>query len=829
MLLLIPQKFYTAAVEKKAQNSKLLESLRSERILNGIGQLDTLNIGTLTQSLLSVSSQNGRRSLMGSCESILSNEGSSPPTTAQIIPLMRACSADTRSRLQSQPAIHQNGQIDLNASIPPWLLRASSLSALVQKAEVSATSKRDSESGTFPRLRSRSIDAMTNTKARFRALGGLHSFRSNSTISDVEDADSSEEESDTIIEDLSTVEDTTLCNSSSSADSPQAQAPENTQSPTHTQSPSGEPKLKSILRTSSPPFNSNTNNAAGRTTSSSNHERSTTESSHMDLREATPTPMDSTTDIDTTTHTLVPTGATSSSSDDSDRALSPSPNIEIVDCIPVNKKADPVQFFVTLANHPHNEEPQKHLVPEIAVNSPTNTVPPPLQNMPVSTKNASPSPSPLSVPPNPATDKPEELSPPQSPPASSSEPPPAATDKPEVLSPPQSPPASSSEPPPAATDKPEELSPLQSPPASSSEPPPAATDKPEVLSPLQSPPASSSEPPPAATDKLEVLSPPQKPPSKHKVMFSDEAMTKSPETIQISRSAETMRSHKTRNRSPERRLSLPNIDGSSKKGEVQKKRTTPKLKIPPVHKRITGKSVKQLSEMFDSPEGNFSPPSARVPRRRTLDGSKCVSTGNITAAREERQLSKATRRTSRALPPRSKSEEKPPPRVGTSSKYQGKRSISRSQSQAAERSQLAQDSKSVLPSPRSVSGKRCERTRSDVGPPPTIVSSSPPGTLKRKSTTTPSSSPSPRIKANYSNYHQQPRGTTLPTKGRKGRTPSTSRLVDGHFTCSVSEGGHKGDNFGFSYKSLSNNGGTGSADCSRAYVATVTVVLKPEH
>lgn len=77
LLFVFIQQFYTEAVERKAQNWKLIQSLRSERILNGIEQhLDSLNMAAgLSQSLWSINSNQSHHSrslsLTASNESLL--------------------------------------------------------------------------------------------------------------------------------------------------------------------------------------------------------------------------------------------------------------------------------------------------------------------------------------------------------------------------------------------------------------------------------------------------------------------------------------------------------------------------------------------------------------------------------------------------------------------------------------------------------------------------------------------------------------------------------------------------------------------------------------
>ena len=209
------QQFYTEAVERKAQNWKLIQSLRSERILNGIEQhLDSLSMATnLSQSLWSINSNQSHQSrsvsLTTSIESIPGRH--SPPILSEHNPVGRTLSAGTKVKLHSHPNIHPNGKIDFSASLPSWLERTSSLNTLFEKPEsglqgsLSNSCQRikkmvASGTRTFPRLRSKSIEPVTQSR---KPLAELFKLPSRSPISDSGDSGS---ESDPAIIDMTTVE-----------------------------------------------------------------------------------------------------------------------------------------------------------------------------------------------------------------------------------------------------------------------------------------------------------------------------------------------------------------------------------------------------------------------------------------------------------------------------------------------------------------------------------------------------------------------------------------------------------------------------------------------
>lgn len=121
------QQFYQDAVEKKTQTWKIMENLRSERILNGIENLENLN-ATLSQSLWSVHSYNnqGRLGSIGSSNESLISKRASTSSLGEHPSLTHTTSADrvvgSSNRLQKLRSNFKSmGSVDFTYVCPPSL------------------------------------------------------------------------------------------------------------------------------------------------------------------------------------------------------------------------------------------------------------------------------------------------------------------------------------------------------------------------------------------------------------------------------------------------------------------------------------------------------------------------------------------------------------------------------------------------------------------------------------------------------------------------------------------------------------------------------------
>ncbi len=157
----------------------------------------------LNHSLLSISTPTA------SSESILSPESSSPDagTTAASVsgknPSRRAHSSDTWSMLFSNQHPQVDGRpSDTTAGLLPWLHRTSSLNTLLESSESPTSPTKPASSS---QLRSNSLDATLSSKKRFQLLTQLM-FCNASPISDIS---SSDDDNETINQDLMTLEDVT--------------------------------------------------------------------------------------------------------------------------------------------------------------------------------------------------------------------------------------------------------------------------------------------------------------------------------------------------------------------------------------------------------------------------------------------------------------------------------------------------------------------------------------------------------------------------------------------------------------------------------------------
>ena len=235
LLFVFIQQFYTEAVERKAQNWKLIQSLRSERILNGIEQhLDSLNMAAgLSQSLWSINSNQSHHSrslsLTASNESLLLPERCSPSISSEQIyhkPVGQTLSGGMKMKLHSHPNIQSNGNIDFSTSLPSWLERTSSLDTLFEKPESGLQSSLSNscqrikkmvprDTRTFPRFRSKSMEPSARPR---KSLTELFKQPSSSPVSDVS-ADSGSEGDPAIIY-ISGVEEGKFMNNSSHTEDP---------------------------------------------------------------------------------------------------------------------------------------------------------------------------------------------------------------------------------------------------------------------------------------------------------------------------------------------------------------------------------------------------------------------------------------------------------------------------------------------------------------------------------------------------------------------------------------------------------------------------------
>ena len=233
-----------------------------------------------------------------------------------------------------------SSQLDLTGSHTHWLQRTSSLSKLqempesevgLQVADLHSTTSPDAISKKF---RSMSVDTATQTEMLCNSTAELYNFRCSPT------SDDSSTESETLNRALSP-----LSTSSLSRESPvtleRLEAMEATESPTKrdstgsmsstkSSSPSSERKLKSILRTSSTKFVSNGLAQANNILSPAS----------------------------TILHTILPAGSVSSTSEESDTSTNPSsPKVEVVQChttetnietvMGAQRRSESVQFNVT--------------------------------------------------------------------------------------------------------------------------------------------------------------------------------------------------------------------------------------------------------------------------------------------------------------------------------------------------------------------------------------------------------------------------------------------------------------------------------------------------
>lgn len=124
--LIFCQQFYQDAVEKKTQTWKIMENLRSERILNGIENLESLN-ATLSQSLWSVHSYNNQSRLgsidIGSSTESLLTKRTSTPSLGELPSPAFTTSATSLSRLRAN--FKSMGSVDFETACPSNLNRVS--------------------------------------------------------------------------------------------------------------------------------------------------------------------------------------------------------------------------------------------------------------------------------------------------------------------------------------------------------------------------------------------------------------------------------------------------------------------------------------------------------------------------------------------------------------------------------------------------------------------------------------------------------------------------------------------------------------------------------
>ena len=151
MNFLIPhiQQIYTEAVERKALNWNYLQTLRSERILNGIDQTEALST-SLSNSLWSINNLSGsrlRNSMSSSNESLMSKRGSTPAVKNHHPSITRTTSVGLHAESNNQHMYHSssrlNGFVDFgsnpslyagsSSASQPSLERTSSLGKLSEK------------------------------------------------------------------------------------------------------------------------------------------------------------------------------------------------------------------------------------------------------------------------------------------------------------------------------------------------------------------------------------------------------------------------------------------------------------------------------------------------------------------------------------------------------------------------------------------------------------------------------------------------------------------------------------------------------------------------
>ena len=349
------QQFYTEAVDHKAHNWELLQNLRGERILNGIEHLDSLNVSnSLSQSLLSLNSLSARRNgkiLTASNDSLLFNFGSTPPERPR---LTRTLSGETRARMYSS-----HGQLDLSATLPLWMERTSSLNTLREEmpetgasslvVDSRSPSPEEKEVRTFPRFRSQSIDTATQTEMCQTSIADLFKLR-HTPISD----DDSSTDSDIPNEGISLLSpsepETILEEESVRNGTPTKRNSTGSTSNTKSLCPSSEQKIKSILRISRPRCDSDTANFSSTPTPIVSPTPVLTPHPHTILPAAVLTPHPHTilpaavltphphtilpaAVLTPHPHTILPAGTGSPSSEDSDMTTnSPLPKMEVVQC-----------------------------------------------------------------------------------------------------------------------------------------------------------------------------------------------------------------------------------------------------------------------------------------------------------------------------------------------------------------------------------------------------------------------------------------------------------------------------------------------------------------
>lgn len=359
-------------MERKAHTTKLFRSLRAERTLNGISQKEPGSTLAISHSLLSIASPTA------SSESMLSPDSLSPNTVSSATfskisgrsAIHRTPSADTWNMLLSSPHAQSNGHSTEYARLLPWLQRTSSLNTLLEGPEAVVKPQQPST----PPLRSKSLDAATNSKLRFQSLTQLK-FRTASPI------DSSDDDSDTIIQDLTSVGDASLRVELPRGDEPVVNRSNNHKEERGTCANEGrvdhvnEENISSRLSSISlvcpprdavaPLSNSDPTPAVsnppdvvpvtltGSDCSQSYHEE--TEVPHTCVPLSTELPSS------TPTHTLLPTDTSSSAGEDSERLSPAHPKVETVECITSSQpqspeSSDSVQFVVTFSASSSSEE-----------------------------------------------------------------------------------------------------------------------------------------------------------------------------------------------------------------------------------------------------------------------------------------------------------------------------------------------------------------------------------------------------------------------------------------------------------------------------------------
>ena len=580
------QQFYTEAVDHKAHNWELLQNLRGERILNGIEHLDSLNVSnSLSQSLLSLNSLSARRNgkiLTASNDSLLFNFGSTPPERPR---LTRTLSGETRARMYSS-----HGQLDLSATLPLWMERTSSLNTLREEMPETGASSlvvdsrsptpEEKEVRTFPRFRSQSIDTATQTEMCQTSIADLFKLR-HTPISD----DDSSTDSDIPNEDISLLSpsepETILEEESVRNGTPTKRNSTGSTSNTKSLCPSSEQKIKSILRVSIPRCDSDTNIRKDTANLTSTPTPTLTNGVTSPTPVLTPHP-----------HTILPAGTGSPSSDDSDmNTNSLSPKIEVVQChtteaLSEMQTSTSVQtwsgeFNVTYVDsRPHEDETAK----------------PKDEEQEVTSADANKS-------------------------GSSAE-----LEEGFTAFPPNCEPQS------------EQLNELRK--------PASVSDKG----------AKSSETEDVVKQSTTI---PGKPSQSHKVMFSSDTKCSSPDpkrknrsvgSISTSGSATTASSVKGSSSKPKqsaskqgskpdpRRHSLPAFDHSTRI-EMQKSRLFgTKVNITPAHRRVTGKSVRELSQLYEASSGSSKPTS----KTTRSESSRSPHSASMKPARDPKVGAQAT-------------------------------------------------------------------------------------------------------------------------------------------------------------------------------------------